>query len=76
MSRILITGSAEGLGLMAAQLLIRQGHEVTLHARNQARAADAWAAAPGAARALAGDRAGYRPKWAAPVRPMTSARRT
>jgi NAD(P)-dependent dehydrogenase (short-subunit alcohol dehydrogenase family) len=55
MSRILITGSADGLGLMAAQLLISQGHEVVLHARNQARAADARAAAPGAAGALAGD---------------------
>jgi NAD(P)-dependent dehydrogenase (short-subunit alcohol dehydrogenase family) len=55
MSRILITGSADGLGLMAAQLLISQGHEVMLHARNQARAADAWAAAPGAAGVLAGD---------------------
>jgi NAD(P)-dependent dehydrogenase (short-subunit alcohol dehydrogenase family) len=55
MSRILITGSADGLGLMAAQLLISQGHQVMLHARNQARAADARAAAPGAAGALAGD---------------------
>ena len=55
MSRVLITGSADGLGLMAAQLLISQGHEVMLHARNQARAADAQAAAPGAAGVLAGD---------------------
>jgi NAD(P)-dependent dehydrogenase (short-subunit alcohol dehydrogenase family) len=55
MSRILITGSADGLGLMAAQLLISQGHEVLLHARSQARVADAWAAAPGAAGVLEGD---------------------
>ena len=55
MSRILITGSADGLGLMAAQLLISQGHEVVLHARNQPRAAHARAAAPGAAGVLAGD---------------------
>jgi NAD(P)-dependent dehydrogenase (short-subunit alcohol dehydrogenase family) len=55
MSRILITGSADGLGLMAGQLLISQGHEVTLHARNQARVADARAAAPGVAGVLAGD---------------------
>jgi NAD(P)-dependent dehydrogenase (short-subunit alcohol dehydrogenase family) len=55
MSRILITGSADGLGLMAARLLIGQGHEVVLHARSEARAADAMAAAPGAAAALAGD---------------------
>jgi short-subunit dehydrogenase len=39
MSRILITGSADGLGLMAAQLPISQGHEVVLHARNQVRVA-------------------------------------
>ncbi len=55
MSRILITGSAGGLGLMAAHLLIGQGHEVVLHVRNKARVADARAAAPGAAGALAGD---------------------
>jgi NAD(P)-dependent dehydrogenase (short-subunit alcohol dehydrogenase family) len=55
MSRIFITGSADGLGLMAAQLLIGEGHEVLLHGRNQARAGDALAAAPGAAGALAGD---------------------
>jgi NAD(P)-dependent dehydrogenase (short-subunit alcohol dehydrogenase family) len=55
MSRILITGSADGLGLMAAQLLISQGHEVMLHARNQERGSDAWAAAPGAAGLLVGD---------------------
>ena len=55
MSRILITGSADGLGLMAAQLLISQGHEVVLHARNQARAVEARAAAPGAAGVLTGD---------------------
>ncbi|HEX3517074.1 MAG TPA: SDR family NAD(P)-dependent oxidoreductase [Trebonia sp.] len=55
MSRILITGSADGLGLMTARLLIGEGHEVVLHARNPARAADARAAAPGAIAALAGD---------------------
>src|SRR5580693_10671848 len=55
MSRILITGSPDGLGLMAAQLLVSQGHEVVLHARNQARVADARAAALGAAGVLAGD---------------------
>jgi NAD(P)-dependent dehydrogenase (short-subunit alcohol dehydrogenase family) len=34
MSRIFITGSSDGLGLMAAQLLLEQGHSVVLHARN------------------------------------------
>jgi NAD(P)-dependent dehydrogenase (short-subunit alcohol dehydrogenase family) len=34
MSRIFITGSTGGLGLMAAVLLLKDGHQVTLHARN------------------------------------------
>ena len=55
MSRILITGSSDGLGLMAARLLIGQGHAVVLHARNAARGADARAAAPGAAGLVVGD---------------------
>ena len=55
MARILITGSSDGLGRMAAQLLIEQGHAVTLHARNQVRAADAIAAVPGAEAVLTGD---------------------
>ena len=36
MARVMITGSADGLGLMAAELLAQDGHEVTLHARNAA----------------------------------------
>jgi NAD(P)-dependent dehydrogenase (short-subunit alcohol dehydrogenase family) len=55
MSRILITGSADGLGKMAARLLVAQGHSVTLHARNPQRAKDAMAATPGATHAIAGD---------------------
>ena len=38
MSRIFITGSSDGLGPMAAQLLLEQGHSVVLHARNVQRA--------------------------------------
>lgn len=38
MARIFITGSADGLGLMAAQLLLEKGHQVVLHARSQRRA--------------------------------------
>ena len=53
--RVLITGSADGLGLMAARDLIAQGHAVTLHARSPTRAQEALAAAPGAAGALHGD---------------------
>jgi len=55
MARVLITGSSDGLGLMAGQLLARDGHEVTLHARNEARAGDARAALPGAAQVVVGD---------------------
>jgi NAD(P)-dependent dehydrogenase (short-subunit alcohol dehydrogenase family) len=55
MSSVLITGSADGLGLLAAKLLIDDGHEVVLHGRDPRRAQDALAAAPGAAGALSGD---------------------
>ncbi|HEX3802723.1 MAG TPA: SDR family NAD(P)-dependent oxidoreductase [Solirubrobacteraceae bacterium] len=55
MSRVFITGSAEGLGSMAANLLIDQGHDVTLHARSASRAEDALAAAPGATTAVVAD---------------------
>ncbi len=41
MSRVFITGSTDGLGLMAASQLIQQDHQVVLHARSAARAADA-----------------------------------
>jgi NAD(P)-dependent dehydrogenase (short-subunit alcohol dehydrogenase family) len=55
MSRVLITGSADGLGREAAKQLVREGHEVILHARDQARTQQALANVPGAAAALAGD---------------------
>ena len=55
MARIFITGSADGLGLMAGELLARQGHGVVLHARNEARARDARMALPGAETVLVGD---------------------
>jgi NAD(P)-dependent dehydrogenase (short-subunit alcohol dehydrogenase family) len=35
MSRAFISGSSTGLGLMAGQLLVEQGHQVVLHGRNQ-----------------------------------------
>lgn len=55
MSRIFITGSSEGLGLMAGQLLVEQGHEVVLHARNADRAEDARRALPKAEAIVVGD---------------------
>src|SRR5260370_36170789 len=58
MSCVFITGSTDGLGLMAARLLAGQGNQVTLHARNGTRAADARAALPEAAAVVTGDLAG------------------
>jgi NAD(P)-dependent dehydrogenase (short-subunit alcohol dehydrogenase family) len=55
MARVFITGSADGLGLMAARLLLDDGHEVLLHARSQARAAAATAALPAASGVVVGD---------------------
>jgi NAD(P)-dependent dehydrogenase (short-subunit alcohol dehydrogenase family) len=55
MARVLITGSSDGLGLMAAELLAHDGHEVTLHARNDRRADDARHALPAAQHVLVGD---------------------
>jgi NAD(P)-dependent dehydrogenase (short-subunit alcohol dehydrogenase family) len=55
MARIFITGSADGLGQMAAKLMVAAGHLVVLHARSRDRAADALAAAPGAESAVVGD---------------------
>ena len=39
MARVLVTGSSDGIGLMAGRLLLQEGHEVTFHARNEERAA-------------------------------------
>ena len=55
MARVFITGSSDGLGFMAARLLIEQGHEVVLHGRNEGRSRDALAAAPGARGVVSGD---------------------
>jgi NAD(P)-dependent dehydrogenase (short-subunit alcohol dehydrogenase family) len=55
MSRVFITGSADGLGQMAAVLLVQAGHRVVLHARNEKRAAEAIANIPGAEAALSAD---------------------
>ena len=46
MSRIFISGSTTGLGLMAGELLASQSHRVVLHARNADRAEDARRALP------------------------------
>jgi NAD(P)-dependent dehydrogenase (short-subunit alcohol dehydrogenase family) len=55
MARVFITGSSDGLGLLAGQRLLREGHAVTLHARSERRAAEARAKAPGVEGVLIGD---------------------
>jgi len=55
MSRVFITGSADGLGQLTAKLLIDQGHHVVLHARNEQRARDAINNVPTAETVLTGD---------------------
>jgi len=54
-SRVLVTGSSDGLGRISARQLLEEGHEVFLHARSPARAREALAAAPGARGVLVGD---------------------
>lgn len=55
MARVLVTGSADGLGRAAAHLLVAGGHGVVLHARSERRAEEALAAVPGACDVLVGD---------------------
>lgn len=52
MSRIFISGSSTGLGLMAAIKLVEQGHQVVLHARNADRAEEARRELPKKAEAI------------------------
>jgi NAD(P)-dependent dehydrogenase (short-subunit alcohol dehydrogenase family) len=55
MARIFITGSADGLGQLAARALIAQGHQVVLHARNEKRGQEAMDKVPGAESVVTGD---------------------
>lgn len=55
MARIFITGSSDGLGQLSAQWLIKQGHQVVLHARNNSRSKEALIKAPGAEAIVTGD---------------------
>lgn len=55
MARIFITGSADGLGQLAAKTLIAQGHQVVLHARNDNRGQEALDKAPGAESVVTAD---------------------
>ena len=55
MARLFITGSTDGLGYLAAQRLIEQGHRVILHARNPQRAQAVRAKLPNAETVVIGD---------------------
>ncbi|HUW06724.1 MAG TPA: SDR family NAD(P)-dependent oxidoreductase [Williamwhitmania sp.] len=55
MARVFITGSSDGLGLMAAKLLVAEGHKVVLHGRNPQRAEETLRAVSGAEAAVYGD---------------------
>lgn len=55
MARVFITGSSDGLGQMAARVLIEQGHIVVLHARNEQRGREALSSVPGAETVVVGD---------------------
>lgn len=55
MAKIFITGSADGLGQLATKQLIKDGHEVVLHARNEKRGQEAMRSVPGAMDVLIAD---------------------
>src|SRR4030095_5209968 len=55
MAKIFITGSADGLGQLAARALVDLGHQVVLHARSTERAKQAMNKTPGAEDVLIAD---------------------
>ena len=55
MARVFITGSSDGLGLMAARLLVAGDHRAVVHARNARRAAETLTRIPGAESVVTGD---------------------
>jgi NAD(P)-dependent dehydrogenase (short-subunit alcohol dehydrogenase family) len=55
MAKVFITGSTDGIGLKTAEELLKLGHDVVLHARNQERAKEAFAASFGSVPVVFGD---------------------
>jgi NAD(P)-dependent dehydrogenase (short-subunit alcohol dehydrogenase family) len=55
MAHVFITGSSDGLGLLAGRMLAQQGHDVVLHARNAERAGAARAALRASKAVVIGD---------------------
>lgn len=55
MAKVFITGSADGLGQLAARRLVEEGHRVVMHARNAQRAESVKKEVEGAEKVLIGD---------------------
>jgi NAD(P)-dependent dehydrogenase (short-subunit alcohol dehydrogenase family) len=55
MARVFITGSADGLGRLAAKTLLEDGHDVVVHARNEDRLRATRDLQDGGAKAVVGD---------------------
>jgi NAD(P)-dependent dehydrogenase (short-subunit alcohol dehydrogenase family) len=55
MARVFITGSADGLGQLAAKSLVAQSHTVVLHARDEKRGQEALNKVPGAETVVTAD---------------------
>jgi NAD(P)-dependent dehydrogenase (short-subunit alcohol dehydrogenase family) len=55
MASVFVTGSSDGIGQETARQLVRGGHRVVLHARDDSRAKDTAAAVPEAAGVAVGD---------------------
>ena len=55
MATIFVTGSSAGIGRETAETLVRMGHRVVLHARDNARGRETEDAVPEAAAVLVGD---------------------
>jgi NAD(P)-dependent dehydrogenase (short-subunit alcohol dehydrogenase family) len=62
-ARVFITGSADGLGRLAAQTLLDDGHEVVVHARSQERIAAAADLVDRGAAAVVGDLSDLDATW-------------
>jgi NAD(P)-dependent dehydrogenase (short-subunit alcohol dehydrogenase family) len=54
-ARVFVTGSSDGLGLMAARLLVAEGHQAVVHARNERRGKETMSRIPGAESVVIGD---------------------
>ena len=55
MSRVLVTGSTDGIGLESARQLLEAGHDVVAHARDDQRATDVRGRLPGLRDVVVGD---------------------